>query len=154
GESAGASLSAGLVGSPEAKGLFRRAISESGAWMGLSMAPMRPRGLVEEAGVKAASAIGATSAADLRAKSAEEITKGLRGAGMIVDGRMIPEELSITFGQGRQNGVDVLVGSNKDEGSFVERGPTARQWTERVRARWGDLADVYLKLYPTGSDAE
>src|SRR5712691_7887902 len=38
GESAGASLSAGLVGSPAAKGLFRRAISESGAWMGLSMA--------------------------------------------------------------------------------------------------------------------
>src|SRR5262245_4685183 len=44
GESAGAALSAGLVGSPEAKGLFRRAISESGAWMGLSMAPMRKGG--------------------------------------------------------------------------------------------------------------
>src|SRR5580765_6785491 len=43
GESAGASLSAGLVGSPLSKGLFRRAISESGAWMGLSMAPMRTR---------------------------------------------------------------------------------------------------------------
>src|SRR5262245_2588494 len=44
GESAGSALSAGLVGSPEAKGLFRRAISESGAWMGLSMAPMRKGG--------------------------------------------------------------------------------------------------------------
>jgi para-nitrobenzyl esterase len=154
GESAGASLSAGLVGSPEAKGLFRRAVSESGAWMGLSMAPMRQRGPVEEAGVKAASAMGATSAADLRAKSTDEVTRELRGAGMIVDGWIIPEELSSTFTQGRQNAVDVLVGSNKDEGSFVERGPTARQWTERVRARWGDLADAYLKLYPAGSDVE
>src|SRR4051812_4482557 len=44
GESAGSALSAGLVGSPEAKGLFRRAISESGAWMGLSMGRMRRGG--------------------------------------------------------------------------------------------------------------
>ncbi|HVZ22077.1 MAG TPA: carboxylesterase family protein, partial [Vicinamibacterales bacterium] len=43
GQSAGAAMSAGLVGSPQARGLFRRAISESGAWMGLSMAPMRSR---------------------------------------------------------------------------------------------------------------
>ncbi len=50
GESAGAALSAGLVGSPEAKGLFRRAISESGAWMGLSMAPMRSRASAEGPG--------------------------------------------------------------------------------------------------------
>src|SRR2546423_10930328 len=50
GESAGAALSAGLVGSPEARGLFRRAISESGAWMGLSMAPMRARASAEGPG--------------------------------------------------------------------------------------------------------
>src|SRR4029078_13039605 len=55
---------------------------------------------------------------------------------------------------GKQNAVDVLVGSNKDEGSFILRGPTAEQWTSRVRGRWGDLADAYLKLYPAGSDAE
>src|SRR5262245_28771840 len=48
GESAGAALVAGLTGSPEAKGLFHRAISESGAWMGLSMAPMRPRASAEQ----------------------------------------------------------------------------------------------------------
>ena len=35
GESAGAAMVGGLVGSPVAKGLFHRAIAESGAWMGL-----------------------------------------------------------------------------------------------------------------------
>src|SRR5213078_5008914 len=50
GESAGAALSAGLVGSPEARGLFRRAISESGAWMALSMAPMGTRVSAETPG--------------------------------------------------------------------------------------------------------
>ncbi len=80
--------------------------------------------------------------------------KGLRGAGMIVDGWAIPQDESITFANGSQNAVDILIGSNKDEGSFVLRGPTAEQWTMRVRARWGDLAGAYLALYPAGSDAE
>jgi para-nitrobenzyl esterase len=154
GESAGASLSAGLVGSPLAKGLFRRAISESGAWMGLSMAPMRPLASAEAPTGRAASPLAALPLAELRAKSTDDISKGLRGAGMIADGWVIPEDLSLTFAAGRQNSVDVLVGSNKDEGSFVLRGPTAEQWTSRVRARWGDLADAYLKLYPAGTDDE
>ena len=156
GESAGASLSAGLVGSPLAKGLFRRAISESGAWMGLSMAPMRSRASAEGPGTgRGASPMAALPLADLRAKSTEEISKGLRGAGMIADGWVIPEDLSITFAAGRQNAVDVLVGSNKDEGSFnTFRIPTAAQWVEQARSRWGDLADRFLKLYPAGSDAE
>jgi len=155
GESAGASLSAGLAGSPEAKGLFQRAISESGAWMGLSMAPMRSRASAETPGTgRGASPLATLPLAELRAKSTEEITKGLRGAGMIADGWAIPEDESIAFANGRQNAVDVLIGSNKDEGSFILRGPTVEQWTARVRGRWGDLADAYLKLYPAGSDAE
>jgi para-nitrobenzyl esterase len=73
---------------------------------------------------------------------------------MIADGWAIPEDLSLTFAAGRQNAVDVLAGSNKDEGSFVQRGPTAEQWAGRVRGRWGELADDYLKVYPAGSDEE
>jgi para-nitrobenzyl esterase len=154
GESAGAALSAGLVGSPLAKGLLQRAISESGAWMGLSMGLMRSRASAEAPAGRDASPMQTMPLAELRAKSTDEISKGLRGAGMIVDGWAIPEDLSLTFAAGRQNAVDVLVGSNKDEGSFILRGPTAEQWTSRVRGRWGDLADAYLKLYPAGSDAE
>jgi para-nitrobenzyl esterase len=155
GESAGSALSAGLVGTPAARGLFRRAISESGAWMGLSMAPMRSRTSAEGPGTgRGAQPMAALPLAELRAKSTEEITKGLRGAGMIADGWAIPEDESLTFANGKQNAVDILIGSNKDEGSFVLRGPTADQWTVRVRERWGDLADAYLKLYPAGSEAE
>ena len=154
GESAGASLSAGLVGSPLSKGLFQRAISESGAWMGLSMAPMRSRASAEAPTARGASPMASLPLAELRGKSTDEISAGLRGAGMIADGWVIPEDLSLTFAAGRQNAVDVLAGSNKDEGSFVLRGPTAEQWVGRVRGRWGDLADDYLRLYPAGSDAE
>jgi para-nitrobenzyl esterase len=162
GESAGSALSAGLVGSPEAKGLFRRAISESGAWMGLSMAPMRkgaPAFAPPSAGARGGaprrpevSPLASKPIAELRALSTADVTKNFSGAGMIVDGWAIPEDESITFANGRQNAVDVLVGSNKDEGSFTLRGPDVKQWTERVRQQWKDLADDYLKLYPAGTD--
>src|SRR5215468_189470 len=97
GESAGSALSAGLVGTPEAKGLFHRAISESGAWMGLGMGPMRQRESAETPGGRGASPTSTLPLAELRAKSVEEISTGLRGAGMIVDGWAIPVDESITF---------------------------------------------------------
>jgi para-nitrobenzyl esterase len=155
GESAGAGMSAGLVGSPEAKGLFQHAVSQSGAWMGLGMAPMRARQQAEQpsTGRDGAPAVPLAPLAELRAQSTEDITRTLRGAGMIVDGWIIPEDLSITFAQGRQNAVDVLVGSNKDEGTFAGS-TTATEWIARVRGRWGDRADEYLKRYPAGSDVE
>jgi len=55
------------------------------------------------------------SLAELRARSSDEVVKTLRGSGMIIDGWVVPEDLSITFARGKQNPVDVLVGSNKDE---------------------------------------
>jgi para-nitrobenzyl esterase len=55
------------------------------------------------------------SLAELRARSTEEVVKTLRGAGMIIDGWIVPEDLSITFANGRQNAVDLIAGSNKDE---------------------------------------
>ena len=93
--------------------------------------------------------------ADLRAKSTDEISQGpsrrRHDCRRLGDSRRPVRRPSRA---GRQNAVDVLVGSNKDEGSFILRGPTAEQWTSRVRERWGDLADAYLKLYPAGSDDE
>lgn len=157
GESAGACMVAGLTGSPEATGLFQRGISESGAWMGLGIAKMMPRQAAEAATLKAAEAAGAPSLAALRAMSAEDVMKKMRGQGMIVDGVVIPEDLSKTFAEGRQNKVDVLVGSNAEEGSFTAAfGPpmTAANWKEGAPKRWGTLAETGLAAYPAATDAE
>ena len=51
GESAGAAMVGMLSGSPVAKGLFQKAIAESGAWMGLGMATMRPLAQAEAAAI-------------------------------------------------------------------------------------------------------
>jgi para-nitrobenzyl esterase len=154
GESAGANMIATLVGSPAAKGLFRRAIAQSGAWMGLAMARMGTLANAEQAGAKAVADAGAKSIAELRAKPAREVFTSIRGGNLVVDGYLIPEDLSLTFASGRQNAVDILVGSNQDEGTFFARpGLTAEQYTTQARQRFGVLADGYLKIFPAGDDA-
>ena len=154
GESAGAMMVSAFVGSPEGKGLFHRAISESGAWMGLGIGRMTTLSQAEQSGVEQRGQ-GASSIADLRAKSAADVQSALRASDMIVDGWIIPEDLSITFKAGKQNEVDVLVGSNQDEGTFFARGAvTAEAFTNQAKQRFGDRMDAYLKLYPAGSDSE
>lgn len=157
GESAGAAISSALVGSPPAKGLFQRAISESGTWMGLNLAPMRARESAEQQTVKAAAQLGAPTLAALRALSADDAANKLPKQGMIIDGWVIPEELSVTFAQHRQNAVDIMVGSNRDEGSFAAGfGPpmTAQRWKDTAPQRWGNSAELGLKAYPVVDDAK
>jgi len=127
GQSAGAAMIGGLVGSPVAKGLFHRAIAQSGQWMGLGIAPMIPLARAEHPQRFRGGPPGAQQGkaeetptdfpplAELRNRSTEEISKTLRGSGMIIDGWIVPEDESITYAQGKQNPVDVIVGSNKDE---------------------------------------
>jgi para-nitrobenzyl esterase len=170
GESAGAIMIGALVGSPQAKGLFNRAISQSGAWMGLQMARMTPGEQAHGAGAKALETAGIKSIAELRARPLNELPP-LGGAGLIVDGYVIPEDLSITFANGRQNSVDVLAGSNKDENTFFggggrgggrggaaaaapAPGAAVEAYVAQARTRYGDLADTFLKLYPVKTDED
>src|SRR5688500_8724470 len=173
GESAGAIMVGALVGSPQAKGLFNRAITQSGGWMGLQMARMTPGAQAQGAGAKAMEAAGIKTIAELRAKPLVELPT-LPSSGLIVDGYIIPEDLSITFASGRQNDVDVLAGSNKDENTFFGGGggggrggrgggadaaPPApgaamEAYIAQAKQRYGDLADTFLKLYPVTTDAD
>jgi para-nitrobenzyl esterase len=163
GESAGAIMVGALVGSPQAKGLFKRAIAQSGGWMGLTMGRMQQASVAEANGVKAMQALGVSSIAELRAKPLAELNiQG--GAGLVVDGYLIPEDLSYTFLAGKQNEVDVLTGSNKDEANFGVcpgvggrgggGGLTADAFRANAQRRFGEAADAYAKLYGVTSDAE
>jgi para-nitrobenzyl esterase len=162
GESAGAIMVGALVGSPQAKGLFVRAIAESGGWMGLTMGKMRASADAEAAGVKAMQTLNVSSIAELRAKPVNELA--IQGpAGLLIDGYLIPEDVSLIFQGGKQNAVDVLTGSNKDEANFGVcpgaggRGGaaiTAATFRTGAERRFGDAADAYVKLYGVTSDAD
>jgi para-nitrobenzyl esterase len=157
GESAGAAMNGGLVGAAGAAGTFERAIAQSGAWMGLGIGLMPKREDMEKRTLEAAEkAFGKTSLAELRQLPPAEVAK-LRGQGMIVDGHIIREDLSKVFAEGRQNKVDVLVGSNSDEGSFTRSfGPptTLETWNNGAAQRWGDLGELGRAAYPASTDAE
>lgn len=156
GQSAGACISAALVGSPEAAGLFDKAISQSGAWAGLTAAKMVTREAAERQTLAAMEKAGVKSFAELQALPADEVAKLSRAQGIIVDGWIVPEDQSITFAQGRQNKVDVLLGSNANEGGSFSFGPptTLASWKEGAMQRWGDLAQLGLAAYPVATDEE
>jgi len=158
GQSAGGRLTRAAVASSQGKGLFHRAISQSAP---ARIERMLTRADAEQAGQAEASKIGAASLAELRAKPADEIQRGMQGGRLVIDGWHVTEDISITIAEGRHNRVDLLIGSNKDEATFVSPFPvspffglgntTAQQFTDAARRRFGSNADAFLDLYPAGS---
>jgi para-nitrobenzyl esterase len=124
--------------------------------MGLGpSAAFATRARAEETGKQAADAAGVTSVEQLRAMSAADVTAKFRSGGMIVDGWIIPEDPSDVFAAGRQNPVDVLAGSNRDDLSFGPPRPaTPEQFEQGARGRFGPLADEFLRLYPHATNEE
>ena len=120
GESAGASLVACLVTSPRAAGLFHRAIAQSTGCTGTSRIglPLTTLQEAEAEGARRALDMGASSLTALRAMSADDILAKGEGMRVIVDGWTIVDDWVSTLSAGRQHPVNLLLGSNKDEGTF------------------------------------
>ncbi|HEV3334319.1 MAG TPA: carboxylesterase family protein [Bryobacteraceae bacterium] len=93
GESAGAAMVADLMATPQAKGLFQRAIGESSSWTTGSIGRMMTLAQAEQAGAKMEEALGAHSLAEMRAKPADAVLRAGRGPGPVVDGFMLPEDV-------------------------------------------------------------
>jgi len=110
--------------------------------------------------------MGAKSIAELRARPLDQLAGLPGGAGLLIDGYLIPEDLSVTFRNGKQNAVDVLTGSNKDEANFGVcpgaglngRGGGASTTADAFKAgaqrNYGDQAEAFLKNYTVTSDAD
>jgi len=163
GESAGSWSVCFLVASPLAKGLFHRAIGQSGGGFGPMAYLKEDRyGLVaaEKVGMAFAEMMGTEESpltiAELRAKSAEEVLVSFGKArhsrsAPNVDGWVFPDEIHTIFEQGRQNRVPVIVGSNADEGTslFGAFAPsTVEAFEQHVTRHYGDLADEFRAVYP------
>lgn len=161
GESAGSWAVSGLMASPLAKGLFQRAIGESGG----QFADMDTLTVAEKTGEKLATTMKADqgSASDavktLRAISAEDLLKATDHDTVraIVDGFVLPQTVAESFAAGKQNDVPLLIGSNADEGtSLVPQAANLKATTyiSGARMRYGKLAEAFLALYPGASDEQ
>jgi len=157
GQSAGAMSVHALTASPLAKGLFHRAIAQSGSGVGR---PGRKLADAEQDGVKFAAAKGAHSIAELRAMPASQVTARVEGAQFgfrpVADGWFLPEDIAEIFAHGRPNDVPTLTGLTSDEGSAsATYGKlSAEEYEKEARQRFARLADQFLKLYPVSAQKE
>ncbi len=166
GESAGSMSVCALMTSPLARGLFERAIGQSGSVVHPSaekFSQRQSRAQAEERGVKFAAAAGAKTITELRAKPADELLKlALSNGGysfqVVVDGAVLPDDPNAIFAAHRQNDVPLLAGWNADEvrvyHTFGDKRPTAKSFRESIQGEYGEHADDALKFYPATSDDE
>ncbi len=166
GESAGSFSVSAQMASPLAKGLFQRAIGESGGAFfseGMSFDPLSVR--EEKDARKAREKLGVSTLAELRALPAEKLMEffGKPGPeafdfGPDVDGYFLPESAPSIFAAGKQNDVPLLAGWNHDEGSFDivfnPQKPTPESAKAAAQKDFGDKAAEFLKLYPSDTSEQ
>jgi len=165
GESAGGLSVMYLMAAPPARGLFSKAIAES-AYM-ISTPSLRARKFgetpAEESGLKLAAKLHAPDVAALRAMDARALSKASIAAGFapfgVIDGQVLPDQLVDAFDKGEQAHVPILAGFNSGEiRSLRFLAPPApalaSTYEKSIRERYGDLADAYLKLYPSSDVPE
>jgi para-nitrobenzyl esterase len=162
GESAGALSIIELMTSPLARGLFHRAIVQSGYMVShpeLSR-PSFGQPAAEVSGAALARSLDAPDLAALRALAAQPLCTAAHAAGFhpqaTIDGWVLPRQLVEAFEWGEQARVPVIAGFNSGEirslPIFLPPLPSSSsEYEARVTALYGDLADRYLQYYP-GTD--
>ena len=162
GESAGSFAVSALMASPLARGLFQRAIGESGAYLGKNVLEPASRATSEQAGTAFAATLGETTIAGLRARKADQLLEAALKVqpwfSPVVDGYVLPKNPDAIYAAGEQARVPLLAGWNADEiraGIVLGKDrPTAKSFGEQTRKRFGPAAEALLKVYPAGTDAE
>jgi para-nitrobenzyl esterase len=158
GESAGSFAVSTLMASPMAKGLFHKAIGESGAAFPDTQ-PMDSLGAREKRDEQWAASLGADSLAQLRAMPAEALIEAGRKPAApsfspVVDGLLLTEPIPETYAIGRQAHVPLLAGWNRDENSGRANSMTAAAWKAWATTRFGEHAQEFLRLYPGDTDEQ
>ena len=160
GESAGALSVMYLMAAPAARGLFSKAISESGYMISVPELKQRSFGSpsAEESGAKLAAALHAPDIAAMRAMDAAALTAASTAAGYApwptIDGQVLLRQLVDVFDTGEQAPVPLLAGFNSGEiRSLMVLAPhppaNAAEYESIIHDRYLDLADEFLRLYPS-----
>lgn len=165
GESAGGLSVMYLMASPQARGLFAKAIAESAYMVSTPNLKETKYGMpsAEQSGVDLANALHAPNIAALRAMDAKTLSNAAAMARFApfgaVDGHLLPGQLVDIFAKGEQAHVPILAGFNAGEiRSLRILAPpvpaSAADYEKAIHAQYGDMADDFLKLYPSSNMQE
>ena len=164
GESAGGWSVSLLVATQKAKGLFHKAIAQSGTylWPGPHLkTSYNDYKSGESEGEVFMQKLNARSVEELRNTPADDIVnlffskKNTISSEPLVDGYLFDEDVYKTYDQLNHNKVDVMVGANADEWGLwipddLPKNPEAYKAT--LKQKYAERADLFLKAYPI-SDA-
>jgi len=172
GESAGGMSVCALLAMPSAKGLFARAIIQSG----LCHVQLPPAEPVRKQTIALAEAAGckdpATRLACMRKLGPEQLVEALKPdkvlpGGLLfgtigqpvwfpyVDGDVLPDQITAVYDCGKAHAVPVIIGTNHDEARLFHKGilgdksvDSDKGYVEAVGRRFGKHADAIVKRYP------
>lgn len=158
GESAGAVCVSALCTSPQAKGLFRRAILESST--AAAPEPTHSFRLMDEAletGQETMTRFGASRIAELRALPAEKLVAAADlNHHLTVDGYILPVTPYEACKNGVHNEEALLHGFNAEEGTpfILFAQANLKNYEAKVRSYFEEYADEVLALYTPTTDDE
>lgn len=159
GESAGSFAVSTLLAAPDARGLFQKAIGESGAAFsdGLFMSALAERTARDQAW---ADSLGVKGLAELRSLPTDKVIEAASKKPVgwftpVIDGRFLPEGVPETYAAGRQAHVPVIIGWNRDErAGTLSKGMTAEKWKAFAAEHYGKQVEQFLAAFPGTSDEE
>lgn len=161
GESAGSVSVSAHMASPLSKGLFARAIGESGSLLGtLTPGPLAD---AEQTGLKFATNSGVVALADLRAMPADKLLEATAKPGspwfsLVVDGLFFPKDPVAVFAAGEQAKVPLLVGWNSEEMNYRmvlgPSEPTVQNFEKAMKRLYPNDWEEALKVYRPSSGDE
>ncbi len=150
GQSAGSFSVNDLVASPLGKGLFQKAIGESGA----SFSSTATLQMAEQSGIEVAKTLNASSLAELRKIPADDLLKKAKTSFRpIVDGYVLPASVSDIYAKGKENKVPLLTGWNDNEGTLFGPVKSAELYKKDVNEKYGASAVTVLWFYPADNDS-
>jgi para-nitrobenzyl esterase len=158
GQSSGSISVSILMASPLARGLFQRAIGESGGlFEPLQLAPKYLLAEAEKDGEKFAASLGAASIKELRLLPATRLTGNADGiVHPVIEPYLLPRSPYETFVSGRQNDVPLLLGSNAEEARAIVdvTQVMAATFSGDIARSFGPLPPPLMAAYPHATDEE
>lgn len=159
GESAGSFAVSTLLAVPDARGLFQKAIGESGAPFSAVLAvPTLPeRGARDQ---RWAESLGARDLAEMRALPAAKVIEAASKMQVgwfspVVDGRFLPQSVPEIYTSGKEAHVATIIGWNRDErAGTLSKDMTAAKWKAFAAAHYGEKAAEFLEAFPGDSDEQ
>lgn len=157
GQSAGAMSVSLLLAAPEAKGLFHRAIAQSGGvFEPLALAPSYQLAKAERDGAAFGETLGATTAAQLRDLPVEALTAppAARLGHPVIGARVLPLAPWDAYAADHQNRVPLLLGYNAEEARSLTVLSAIRAATFQadLAKTFGSLPPALLANYPYTDD--